>query len=205
MGTVSYMSPEQSLALKTLDYRTDIWSLGVVLYEMFTGHLPFEGKSLYEQIVAIQERPHLPLATFDEHVPKRLEEIVSKALAKNPDDRYQTANDFLVDLRNLKRTLEVDASNNRTALFDQRAGTTGSSESSPRSFSGNSSSSAEYIVNQVKLHDALRWLCLECWLAAVLAFVWYLKRSHAALLTDKDTILLAEFENKTGEDVSTVP
>src|SRR5688500_9391820 len=61
MGTVSYMSPEQSLALKTLDYRTDIWSLGAVLYEMVAGRVPFEGKDLLEQIVAIQEQPHTPL------------------------------------------------------------------------------------------------------------------------------------------------
>jgi len=200
MGTVSYMSPEQSLAVKTLDYRTDIWSLGVVLYEMLTGQLPFQGKTLYQQIVAIQEQPHLPLSTFDEHVPKRFEEIVNKALAKNPDDRYLTANDFLSDLRSLNRQLEVDTANNRTALFDRR--TSAGSFSAGHTSGPNSSSSAEYIVNQVKLHRrfAIAFLGVLA-LVAALTFVWYLKRTHAALLTDKDTILLAEFENKTGEDV----
>ena len=103
MGTVSYMSPEQSVALKTLDYRTDIWSLGAVLYEMIAGCVPFEGKDLFQQILAIQEHPHAPLSEFVDHVPEQLEQIIDKALAKNPDDRYQTATDMLVDMR--KRAL----------------------------------------------------------------------------------------------------
>jgi len=87
MGTVSYMSPEQSKALKTLDYRTDIWSLGAVLYEMITGQVPFEGKDLIQQLIAIQEQPHAPLSTLVDHVPEQLERIIDKALAKNPDER----------------------------------------------------------------------------------------------------------------------
>ena len=119
MGTVSYMSPEQSLALKTIDYRTDIWSLGAVLYEMITGRVPFEGKDLLQQIVAIQEQPHPPLSKLVEHVPEQLERIIDKALAKNPDERYQTTTDMLIDMRSLKRQLENQAENDRTALFQQ--------------------------------------------------------------------------------------
>jgi len=205
MGTVSYMSPEQSLALKTLDYRTDIWSLGAVLYEMTAGRAPFEGKDLLQQIIAIQEQPHTPLSELAEHVPAQLEHIVNKALAKNPDDRYRTSTDMLVDMRNLKRQLENAAEHDRTALFDLR-------ELSPRTPSGASAvteqsggyplSSAEYIVNQVKLHKRGAFLGFGVLLLVVLAMlVWYVKHNRVAPLTDKDTILLTEFDNKTGEDV----
>src|SRR5688572_9770575 len=208
IGTLSYMSPEQATGSKTLDYRTDIWSLGVVLYEMITGRVPFEGKDLYEQIVAIQEHDPAPLSSFVENIPQRLQEMVSKALAKNPDQRYQTANDLLVDLRNLKRTLNVDVENARTALFGSRMDSTIvgriTSNSQPGSISSAAYpvSSAEYIVNQVKLHKWATLLILGvlALTVGVTAF-WYLKYKRAAPLTDRDTILLAEFENKTGEEV----
>lgn len=209
MGTVSYMSPEQSLALKTLDYRTDIWSLGAVLYEMITGHVPFEGKDLLQQIVAIQEQPHAPLSESVEHVPLQFEEIIDKALAKNPNERYQTATDMLIDMRNLKRQLENAAENDRTALFD-RGVIPG--VGAPRRLSGATRttqqsgtypvSSAEYIVNQVKLHKRAASIVLAVLVVAGFATVfWYLRHARAAVLTDKDTILLTEFENKTGEEV----
>jgi len=212
MGTLNYMSPEQAVGLKTLDYRTDIWSLGVVLYEMITGRVPFEGKDLYEQVTAIQEQAHAPLSSFVPRIPQRLEEIVNKALAKDPGQRYQTANDFLVDLRNLKRTVEVDTENDRTAIFNLRMESTiggdSLSKTSPESISRTQPtgsypvSSAEYIVNQVKVHKRATILILAALaLASVATIVWYFKHSDTPVLTDKDTILLAEFENKTGEEV----
>jgi len=199
MGTVSYMSPEQSLALKTIDYRTDIWSLGAVLYEMIAGRVPFEGKDLVQQIVAIQEQPHTPLSKLVEHVPEHLERIVDKALAKNPDERYQTATDMLNDMRSLKRQLENQAENDRTALFQQpvlvRQAATTQSGRYPVS-------SAEYIVNQVKLHKRGALVLFGVFALAAFATVfWYFKHTRVAPLTDKDTILLSEFENKTGEAV----
>jgi eukaryotic-like serine/threonine-protein kinase len=206
MGTVSYMSPEQSVAQKNLDYRTDIWSLGAVLYEMVAGRVPFEGKDVLQQIVAIQEEPHTPLSRLVDHVPEEFDRIIDKALEKDPDQRYRTATDMLVDMRNLKRQLENAAEHDRTALFDQRVldrqqpasgGTARTQQSGSHPIS-----SAEYIVNQVRLHKrgALAILGVVL-LAAVLGVFWYVKHKQAAVLTDKDTILLIEFENKTGEDV----
>jgi len=210
MGTVAYMSPEQTEASEHIDHRTDIWSLGAVLYEMVTGHVPFEGKDAHRQIIAIQEQAPAPLSRFAEGVPDRLEDIVTKALAKDPDERYQVVKDFLIDLRNLKRKLEVDAEIDRAVPPASRAGATLSSQSVAPTGSGAtavgtappSASSAEYIVNQVKLHKraAIGALAVLLLVGAAAAF-WYVKRSRSAVLTEKDTILLADFVNTTGDAV----
>jgi serine/threonine protein kinase len=108
VGTINYMSPEQAQGLH-VDQRTDLWSTGVVLYEMVAGRMPFAGVTSSHTVVDILEKEPAPLASFGaRHVPPELQRIVSKALAKNADERYQTAKDMLIDLRNLKKRLELD-------------------------------------------------------------------------------------------------
>jgi len=108
LGTAIYMSPEQARGLP-VDERTDIFSLGVVLYEMMAGCLPFEGKTTTEvlaEIISEHEPP--PLARYSRDVPTELERIVSKALRKDRDERYQTIKDLLLDLQSLKQELEFE-------------------------------------------------------------------------------------------------
>ena len=108
MGTVAYMSPEQARG-DTVDARTDIWSLGVVLYEMIAGGTPFVAGTSNEIISGILSKNEAPpLARYSPPIPKRLEEIIEKTLTKNPDARYQTSKELLIDLKRLKQSLEEE-------------------------------------------------------------------------------------------------
>jgi len=106
LGTVAYMSPEQA-AGREVDARSDIWSLGVVLYEMLTSRTPFAGASKSHIIVAIIDREPLPVTHFSPQIPEALEWIVAEALTKDPDERCQTAKELLGKLKRLKQRLET--------------------------------------------------------------------------------------------------
>ena len=107
MGTVAYMSPEQARGLE-VDARTDIWSLGVVLYEMVAGNVPFAGATSSDLIVSILDREPLPLDRHLPDVPTELQRIVSKALRKDKEERYQVVKDMFLDLKSLKQELEFE-------------------------------------------------------------------------------------------------
>ena len=114
LGTVQYMSPEQALG-KQVDHRSDLFSLGIVLYQMAAGRVPFAGESVTETINKIINSVPDALARLNYAISPELDHIVRKCLEKNPDNRYQSAHDLLIDLRNLKRDTESGSLSSRTA------------------------------------------------------------------------------------------
>jgi eukaryotic-like serine/threonine-protein kinase len=109
LGTAHYMSPEQARGQR-VDARSDIWSLGVVLYEMLTGTPPFRGETPSDCIAAILTAEPAPLSSISSDLPAKLESILEKTLRKNTDERYQTIKETLADLRILKAKLEAESS-----------------------------------------------------------------------------------------------
>jgi eukaryotic-like serine/threonine-protein kinase len=176
VGTVAYMSPEQVRA-KELDARADLFSFGVVLYEMATGVLPFRGESSGVIFSAILESTPIPLARLNPDVPSELERIINHALEKDKGLRYQHAADIRAEMQRLKR----DTESVRTAVTSA------------------ASSAAAPAPSRV------RWKLVAA-VAIVLivalgtgAWLLYGHRVHA--LSDKDTIVLADFTNSTGDSV----
>ena len=108
MGTVQYMSPEQAVG-QMIDARSDIWSFGVVLYEMATGRKPFMGATAGETIEKIRHSQPEAIARFNYEIPLELERIIRKCLEKDRETRYQSARELMIDLKNLRRDMESDA------------------------------------------------------------------------------------------------
>jgi serine/threonine protein kinase/Tol biopolymer transport system component len=120
IGTMPYMSPEQ-IRGEPLDARTDIFSFGVVLYETLSGRQPFAGESAVATASAILTLDPAPLARYAQEVPPQLQDIVSKALRKDREERYQVVKDMLLDLKNLKQRLEFEAELERSAPPEWRS------------------------------------------------------------------------------------
>jgi len=212
MGTATYMSPEQAKGV-AVDARTDLWSLGALLYEMASGHVPFKGETPTETISLILQKDPAPMARYADNVPEELDRIVTKALTKDLDERYQTAKDLLIDIKHLKRKIEVDAEIDRTVPPEIRAAASTHSHPGASTVSGSNvthaetttgerrASSAEYLVSEIKQHrKGFLFAGIAVVLLTVAASVYYFAGSKPAL-TDKDTILLADFVNTTGDAV----
>jgi eukaryotic-like serine/threonine-protein kinase len=107
MGSVGYMSPEQSRG-KEVDARTDLWSVGIVLYEMLTGKTPFDGETMTDILANIIHKEPIPITEKIEICPHELGRIVRKSLRKDREERYQTAKDFLLDIKTLRREMELE-------------------------------------------------------------------------------------------------
>src|ERR1043166_3459519 len=209
MGTSHYMSPEQARG-KPVDARSDIWSLGVVIYEMVAGRTPFEGETSTDVIVAITQKQPAPLLRFAPNVPAELDWIVTKALRKDREERYQTVKEVLVCLRRLKQRLEFEAelersvapeSFTRSRISGAISPPTGAAQALPTVEKTVSHvSSAEYIVTGIKHHKIAAGLLALVVIAAIGIGAYFYTHRKAAL-TDKDTILLTDFINTTGEQV----
>ncbi|HEV8369078.1 MAG TPA: protein kinase [Pyrinomonadaceae bacterium] len=172
IGTTAYMSPEQARG-ETVDARTDIWSLGVILYEMITRQLPFPGKTPNERIAAILEREPVPLGKVCRGVPEELERIVRRALAKKREERYARASDLAKDLRKLHGTQSAES----FFSFALRAP----------------------VSNLLGLSRARLTIALVA-LSFLIIAAWF-SFHRSPVLTNHETILLADFENKTGDEV----
>ena len=176
MGTVQYMSPEQTRG-QALDVRSDIWSLGCVIYEMLVGTPPFEGDNSGDLIAEIVKSHPTPVTKVVTDIPERFEEIVDKTLEKDPDERYQTAKDLLIDLKRLQKKLEMESelerSNPRLDGDDVEAGIPGSQVAT----SPTKVSSVEYIVVGMKLHKRTA-IGLAAALIALIGGTAYVARTY---------------------------
>jgi eukaryotic-like serine/threonine-protein kinase len=211
-GTASYMSPEQARGSAT-DARTDVWSLGVVLYEMIAGRLPFEGETMSHVTVSILEHEPAPLALLAPEAPAELLRIVRRCLTKQCEERYQTARDLMIDLRNLRRELDVQSelerstAPHRISVLDTRlahapGGTdTRTRSPRPRGTEARGASRVESIAARIGRHRKGAGLIAAIAAVAVLVSMLFLDFRSGRALMDNDTILLMDFVNTTGDAV----
>ncbi len=180
MGTVAYMSPEQARG-KTTDARTDIFSFGVVLYEMLAGQQPFAGETMSDTLAAILKTDPAPLAQSVADIPKELERIVGRTLRKNADERYQHIKDLLIDLSDLKQELEFAAKLERNAASSKAENATADQAATTGLQTAQTTSSVEYVAREIRNHK-FGFAALSILILAAMSFgLWFFsnRNSHA--------------------------
>jgi len=194
IGTASYMSPEQARG-KDVDARSDIFSFGIVLYEMISGKLPFDGEEPIDVISSILNHDPAPLHKLVTGVSPDLERIINKTLRKDRDERYQTVRDLLIDIRDIKQELEFRTRLERTEEPDRNRPDTRRSGPTPTDDSTHATSSAEYITSEIKKHKFASLAVLAVLLLTVggIGF-WYFARSSQIR-----SIAVLPFSNGSGD------
>src|SRR5215213_8044007 len=203
MGTANYMSPEQARGVG-VDARTDIWSLGAVLYEIVTGHVPFGGETSTDVLSLILQKQPPPIARYSADVPEELERIITKSLVKDRDDRYQTVKDLLIDLQRLRRQLDLKEELERTVppreavdptVTANRKQTTVAEVPQPTSTPAHAASSAEYIVGEVRRHKRAVLIGVAVLIIAAIALYVYHSRAGRQI----HSLAVLPMENGTGD------